>query len=166
MEGMNGEATPLNWSPGWNSGQAVLRYQDEVGGETRDSIMGVRLFADTPNMDAYFEIPTLGPEAAGTQLIPRWRVFGSDELSNLSPPIQARTAAPSVALHPDDAGRLGLRAGAEALCGGDDAWLRRRVEIDDRLPRGVAAVDFGFPGDPFVAMPGSGNVIDAAGRSR
>lgn len=155
MEGSRGEASPLNWAPGWNSGQASVKH--------RDGISGVRLFDERRAQPRYLPVSQSVAPVPGLWLLPRGRVFGSEELSGLSPAIIARMEQPVVTLHPDDATRLGLTAGTMADCSVDGASLRRRVEFDDRLPRMIAAVDVGFPGDGFAAFPGSGTIRAAAG---
>ena len=47
MEGYEGQPPapliPRYWSPGWNSGQALNKYQEEIGGELKDGDTGIRL---------------------------------------------------------------------------------------------------------------------------
>ncbi len=69
---------PVVWSPGWNSGQAVHKFQDQPARE-------VFLFDDLPERRDDFEVPTARPVDD--------RVRGSEELSALSPAIIARRGA-------------------------------------------------------------------------
>jgi NADH-quinone oxidoreductase subunit G len=69
---------PVVWSPGWNSGQAVHKFQDQ-------SALEVFLFQDLPERRDDFEIPAA--------VFADDRVLGSDELSALSPAIIARRGA-------------------------------------------------------------------------
>jgi NADH-quinone oxidoreductase subunit G len=158
MEGSNGEATPLNWAPGWNSGQAVLKHQAGVDRAVQDGITGVELFTDGRAQPRFLPVSPPAPRAPGLWLLPRSRVFGTEELSNLAPAIIARMGQPVVALHPQDAAGLGVEEGTLVECCADEASLRRRVTLDDRLPIGIVALDIGFPGDCFAALPGFGTI--------
>jgi NADH-quinone oxidoreductase subunit G len=84
---------PRYWAPGWNSVQALNKFQQEVGGPLRNGGAGVRLIEPqvATSTPPYFgEIPSAaGPDAAHP---PRYRVFGSEELSSLSTSIREREA--------------------------------------------------------------------------
>jgi NADH-quinone oxidoreductase subunit G len=74
------------WSPGWNSVQALNKFQREIGGPLEGGDPGKRLIE--PKQDAkpaYFtNIPSpskLKPEDAS---VPRYSIFGSEELSSYS----------------------------------------------------------------------------------
>jgi NADH-quinone oxidoreductase subunit G len=162
MEGWGGTASPLNWAPGWNSGQAVLRHQAMMDGPVADAIAGVLLFAERRGQPRWLPVRPARSTTSGLWLLPRARVFGTDELSNCAPAVIARSGQAVVALHPHDAALLGLTEGTMVECGTEGTSLRRRVELDDRLPTGVVAVDFGFPGDAFAALPGIGTIRVAA----
>ncbi len=64
-------------------------------------------------------------------------IFGSDELSALSPPIRERMPAPYVVLNPDDAARLGVAAGDGVRSSGIERAFE--VRVDAALPDGTAA---------------------------
>ncbi len=96
MEGYEGRppASLLSryWYPGWNSVQALNKFQQEVGGPLTDGDPGRRLIE--PNKDgkpSYF-VPAPKETARGTEqsVPPRYRIFGSEELSSYSPAIAER----------------------------------------------------------------------------
>ncbi len=75
------------WSPRWNSVQALNKFQQEVGGPLRNDRPGRRLIEQNAEArPAYFEI-ALEKEMAAA---PEYSLFGSEELSSLSPAVQKR----------------------------------------------------------------------------
>jgi NADH-quinone oxidoreductase subunit G len=82
------------WSPGWNSVQALNKYQQEIGGELRDNGSGKRLIEPDPDgKAAYFTIDQA--KASNEQdaaAAPKYHIFGSEELSGYSPAIKERAS--------------------------------------------------------------------------
>ncbi|MDH4161212.1 MAG: NADH-quinone oxidoreductase subunit NuoG [Nitrospirota bacterium] len=74
------------WSPGWNSVQALNRFQQEVGGDLRKESTGTRLIKMIGGQSEYFRID-LSEDPAES---PQYFIFGSEELSNLSPALGKR----------------------------------------------------------------------------
>jgi NADH-quinone oxidoreductase subunit G len=107
MEGYEGQPPapliPRYWSPGWNSVQALNKFQQEVGGPLKSGDPGKRLIE--PKQDArpkYFSnIPPHSNLKPGDASLPGYSIFGSEELS---------TYAPAVA----EAGRLTQRKDASS----------------------------------------------------
>jgi NADH-quinone oxidoreductase subunit G len=144
MEGCDGQPppalTPFYWSPNWNSVQALNKFQAEVGGPLRGGEPGARLLApDGPSLAPSSAPPAFAAPADHWLLLPIQTVFGSDELSALSPAIAARILAPFVALNDDAAKALGATAGDALLVELDDEAVRLPLAIEP-LPHGVAAV--------------------------
>jgi NADH-quinone oxidoreductase subunit G len=115
MEGYRGPLpSPLIsqfWAPGWNSIQAVNKYQDEVGGPLRDEMPGLRLIepVGTKARQWFTVIPhAFQPTSHQWLLLPLSAVFGGEELSNQSPAIAERMSQPFLSLHPSDGARLNL----------------------------------------------------------
>ncbi|MBO1325738.1 NADH-quinone oxidoreductase subunit NuoG [Acetobacter sp. TBRC 12305] len=112
MEGAYGPDMPAPLVPGyqvpsWNSVQALNRFQQEIGGRLRGGAAGVRLFppSDDGEARAYpysTDIPPpFTPAADHTVLVlPQPCLFGSEELSMLSPPVAARAAPPMLRAAP------------------------------------------------------------------
>ena len=83
---------PRYWTPGWNSVQALNKFQQEVGGPLRGDEPGKRLLQpDAGVQPAYFSPdPDPAHHAAADAAPPEHRIFGSEELSMHAPAIQAR----------------------------------------------------------------------------
>src|SRR6185312_14487750 len=97
------------WSPGWNSIQALNRFQDEVGGPLRGGDPGVRLLEPAGTAPYFTNPPSpFSPPKDKWLIVPRYSLFGSEELSRLAPGVAARAPAPHLTLHPDDAAALGI----------------------------------------------------------
>ena len=162
MEGYPGEPPapliPRYWAPGWNSVQAVNKFQAEVGGELRGGDPGIRLIEPSDSGGDYFrEVPGAFRKAASFLVVPLHHAFGSEELSALAPAVASRMPAPYVALHLEDAMRLGLAEGdmAEVAFAGGRERLPVRCRAD--LPPGTAGLPAGLPGGIFVI---GGNHVD------
>src|SRR6185312_1717706 len=122
MEGYSGHPPPplipRFWAPGWNSIQALNKFQDEVGGPLSGGDPGERLIEPMPGAGkkaAYFENIPAGfePRQGEWLLLPLHHIFGSEELSVLAPNIAELSTGPYLALNPGDANDLGLTAGDE-----------------------------------------------------
>ncbi|NUN97990.1 MAG: NADH-quinone oxidoreductase subunit NuoG [Candidatus Omnitrophica bacterium] len=157
MEGFLGRApsplVPRFWAPGWNSVQALTRFQEEVAGPLRGGDPGVRLIEPTPDARKSYHshIPAAHQPADGELLlVPLHQIFGSEALSALSPAIEQRTAKAALALSAEDAKRLAVADGDEVevtICG-----LPRRLpaRVVASLPKGVAGAPVGLPDLPSV----------------
>ena len=109
MEGYGGRPPsaliPRFWAPGWNSVQSVNKFQAEVGGPLIGGDPGMRLIepAQKQGVPYFEEIPA--PFAARTDLflvVPFYHVFGSDELSMLTPGVRERAPAAYLAMSAGD----------------------------------------------------------------
>lgn len=144
------------WAPGWNSVQAVTRFQEEVNGPLRGGDSGRRLIE--PARDATLAYLTDLPPAFETRpyqwlLVPLHHVFGSEELSVLSPGV-AQLAPPSyVAMCGEDARRLGVEEGDAIDVYLDNVPWRLPLRRMPSLPAGVAGIPLGLPGGRVAALP-------------
>ena len=132
MEGYDGQPPsallPRYWAPGWNSVQALNKFQQEVGSLLRQSMPGVRLIEpgsltteDTEGTEAGSRNDKEKQQEAGAfascasqgrwLVVPSRHVFGSDELSVHSPGIDELSPSPYMAMNPADAARSGAREG-------------------------------------------------------
>lgn len=168
MEGyygaMPGALYPYYWAPSWNSVQALNKFQQEIGGPLRGGDPGVRLI-EPPTVELAAGIPgALEREAARAPpafarrdglwlVVPQSRVFGSDELSALSPAVAERISSPTLALNTDDAAALGAQPGDVLELPLGDATHRALALVHPQLPRGVAALTVGLPGMPACELP-------------
>ena len=114
MEGAYGPDMPAALvsgyqAPGWNSVQALNRFQHEIGGSMRRGTSGIRLLSRARHDDAApqpYAYPTdiPAPHAARADavlVLPDTRLFGSEELSMLCAPVMARATAPVLGLPAD-----------------------------------------------------------------
>jgi NADH-quinone oxidoreductase subunit G len=144
-------------APRWNSVQALNKFQQEVGGPLRGGDPGVRLIE--PPDDAVSSSPRPAPpppfqQTPGRLLaVPLHHIYGSEELSMLSPPVAGRAPAPYLALNALDAERLGAREGRPLNVALGELHLSLPVRVMASLPAGVAGLPVGLPGQPFVALP-------------
>ncbi len=160
MEGFQGQPPapliPRFWAPGWNSEQALHRFQEEVDGPLRGGDPGRRLIEPVPGASpSYFErIPApFRPRPAEWLLVPVFCIFGSEPLSMLSPGIAERAPRPYLSLSPADAERLGVAEGGHVTVQvrGSDYGLP--VRLMPGLPEGVAGLPVGLPGLEGISLP-------------
>ena len=84
------------WWPGWNSVQALNKFQQEVGGPLRGGDPGKRLIEPgrTDHASFFNDVPeAFTPGDNEWLLVPLYQIFGSEELSILSPGIAERTSS-------------------------------------------------------------------------
>jgi NADH-quinone oxidoreductase subunit G len=135
---------PFFWTPGWNSIQAVNKFQAEIGGPLRQGDPGVRLIERDGAGFSFFEQPPSAFESRQGEwlVVPLYHIFGSEELSRSAPAIAELSPEPYVALNPEDASSLGKEV---ELFG-----QRLPVKIAPELARGLAGVPAGVP--PFAGL--------------
>jgi len=130
------------WSPGWNSNQALHKFQGEVGGSLRGGTPGVRLL-DEIRFEAppAAEIPApFRPRPGEFQLQPRARLFGSDELSRECEGIAQLAEPACIEINRAAAAELGVTEGdGLRLC-----QQSFEVRIDDSIPAGCAGYPAGY----------------------
>ncbi len=160
MEGYQGippsSLTPRFWAPGWNSVQALNKFQSEVGGSLIGGDPGIRLIApsEDTSLDYFSEAPTsFKPHDGQWMVVPVHHVFGSDELSVLSPGVLERTPEPYLGLNFLDTEMLGVRAGDLVAIEMGDKIVRFPVRVLRDLPQSLVAWPVGLPGMESVHPP-------------
>lgn len=147
MEGYSGyhearQQVPFAWAPGWNSPQAWNKFTDEIGGHLRGGDPGVRLIDRVPGQGCYSQPAgqTGGIDQLRSLVLPR--LFGGEETSTRTGPIQQRMETPHVTLSQHDADRLGLHSGDNVVLveGGVTASV---LEQDD-WPSGWVGIPAGL----------------------
>ena len=122
--GFTMEGTPINipstlipqvWSPGWNSNEAVNKFQQEINGPLKGGDAGVRLFDACQSLPlaTVALIPSINIGAGQILAHTQNSLFGSDQASHLSSALSKRSAAPSARIHPDTAAAMGLSGVAQ-----------------------------------------------------
>ncbi|MGE0130566.1 MAG: NADH-quinone oxidoreductase subunit NuoG [Blastocatellales bacterium] len=165
MEGYEGQPPPpfitRFWAPGWNSVQALNKFQSEVGGPLRGGDPGQRLIkpAQAAKVSYFKETPAAFRTRDNELLVvPLHHIFGSEELSALSAGIAERAPQPYLALNPDDASARQVNEGEEIGLILNGAVYRLRVRLHPALPRGVAGAPVGLRELPWADLPGWGRV--------
>ncbi len=165
MEGFQGQPPapliPRFWAPGWNSDQALHRFQEEVDGPLRGGDPGRRLIEPDPGAQApYFgRVPApFRPRPAEWLVVPVFHIFGSEPLSMLSPGIAERAPRPYLGLSAVDAERLGVRQDADATVQLQGAGYTLPVRLMPGLPVGVAGLPVGLPGLEGISLPAWGRI--------
>jgi NADH-quinone oxidoreductase subunit G len=171
MEGYEGQPPPAlvsrYWAPGWNSVQALNKFQQEVGGPLRGGDPGKRLInppqspfskggleSSLPPLtkggeEGFFftNIPeSFKPRAGEWLLVPLYHIFGSEELSVLSSGIAERVTKPYVALNPEDAAKLNVNEREEVTVTFSDKVRRLSVKLMSDLPSGIAGLPSSLDG--------------------
>ncbi len=153
MEGFGGQPpsglTTRFWAPGWNSIQAVNKFQSEIAGPLRGGDPGVRLLEPREQSDIqYFSDipPHFEPRTGEPRIVPLYHVFGSEELSSLSPAIAERAPKPYLAVGPVDAESLGLGEGDPATLRLGPEEHSLPVRVVPSLVKGVIGLPMGLPG--------------------
>jgi NADH-quinone oxidoreductase subunit G len=160
MEGVQRQAPssliPLFWAPGWNSSQAVNKFQSEIGGPLHGGDPGRRLIEPAQDGEgSYFnEVPAgFTPRPGAWLLVPMYHLFGSEELSLLAPAVAERAPRPYLALNEEDARDLQVGPADEVELRLADTAHRLPVQIDPALPRGLAGLSFGLPAMQGIGLP-------------
>ncbi|HEY3396503.1 MAG TPA: NADH-quinone oxidoreductase subunit NuoG [Armatimonadota bacterium] len=165
MEGYPGAPPPALaprfWAPGWNSPQAVSKFQAEPGGALLGPEPGVRLLEPAPEGSAsYFQwtASPFAPRPGEWLVIPLYHIFGTEELSQQAPAIAELTPAPYLGLNPNDARALPVAEGdlVELEVGG--LTLQYPARLLNSLPAGLAGFPVGLPGMPGLDLPEWGRV--------
>jgi NADH-quinone oxidoreductase subunit G len=160
MEGFGGvppsALIPRFWAPGWNSPQALNKFQDEVGGSLHGGDPGLRLVEPAIERDGGYDPKTpaaFSPREGFVLVVPFYHVFGSDELSIFTPGVRERSPDPYIALSPADMHRIGAVEGDVASVLIEGRKYRLTVARNQALPPGLAALGYGIPRSPVVSFP-------------
>ncbi|WP_235921262.1 NADH-quinone oxidoreductase subunit NuoG [Foetidibacter luteolus] len=151
MEGFKGQppadAAPFFWSPGWNSGQSVTKYQQEPGGAFKGHIPAVQLFHDKVDKAPVFfkDIPEAFVARKQKWLVlPQYHVLASGELSSYTKALASLLPEACVVLSETDAALLGVRDGDKIRVHPGTTALPVKVHLS--LANGVVLISAGLPG--------------------
>jgi NADH-quinone oxidoreductase subunit G len=165
MEGFGGippsALIPRFWAAGWNSVQALNKFQAEVGGALRGGDPGTRLIEPPEGSKIEYgaKIPRAFAAKEGLFLIvPLYHVFGSDELSILTPGVKKRSPEAYLALSPKDMSGLGIPQGGAAVLSVEGRAYRLAARPLPALSPGVAGLGYGLLGSPVLSFPAWGRV--------
>ena len=158
MEGYEGKPPapliPRFWAPNWNSVQALIKFQEQVGGPLVGGPVGRRLVEPGEEAPAYFrEVPAAFVPREGQWLVvPLHHIFGSEEQSALAPGIAELAPAPYLGLNGQDLADLGAAEGDRVTVAVGVTRYRLPLRIVPGLPRGIAGLPVGLPGLPGRAL--------------
>jgi len=161
MEGYDGyppaPLIPRYLAPGWNSPQAVEKYQSRVGGPLTGGNPGVRLLerAHGGPMTYHGTVPAASlTENGNLLLVPLYHIFGTEELSSLAPEISGISPKPYIALNPLDARSLDVDGeGAFAELNAGSTRVTLPVRIINGLHEGLAGLPWGLKDTEWIALP-------------
>jgi NADH-quinone oxidoreductase subunit G len=144
------------WAPHWNSVQALDKYQTEVGGPMIGGDPGTRLVEPAGvRAKRYFDAAP-GPfarEEGSLLIVPSRHIFGSEELSALSPSVESVSARPFIAVNAASASELEVDSDGAVEVPLSGTLFRLTLKIDDAVPRGLAIVPAGLRGLPWDGVP-------------
>jgi NADH-quinone oxidoreductase subunit G len=164
MEGYPGmppsPVIPYYWSPGWNSQQAINKFQIEVGGSLKGGDPGIRLILPAKNTGLnYFAAPD--PERIGVQepgnkedggenltAEPVYFIFGSEELSRYAEGLAGLIPGPVLGISPATASGSGLKDGEQAVVELDNQMLEATVRVIEGMADEVLLIPVGLKGFP------------------
>ncbi len=144
-----GALTPGFWSPGWNSGESLNKFQDEINGHLKGGDPGLRLLQSPAATDMsaatssdWFSVPAATPTAANGRLlaVSLPRLFDGEVLSALSPALAQRAELPQLEIHPETAAAVGLVEGHIATIRLESCQLKLPLRFNPRVASGLVAV--------------------------
>lgn len=163
MEGFLGEQPsadiPFFWAPGWNSPQAINKYQIEIGGHLHGGDPGKRLIEPGNTLTPFYkDVPqAVKGSTAEWTIFPLYHIFGSEELSGKTPVIRERIMQPYVGMNEEDAKTLGIQNGNEIVLSVDGKILAFPVLIRKGIPKGMAGLPAGIAFS-FMQLPVKGKL--------
>ena len=164
MEGYRGEPPssiiPFFWSPGWNSVQSINKYQIEVGGCLHGGDPGRRLIEPSQNDFSFFNPnqDSFKEKEDEFFFLPVYHIFGSDELSNMSPAIQERIPNPYILLNGEIMKEKNIIEGDLLEIDFENEQLKLPVKSNKKIPKRIAGLPNGLPGIPLIGLPRWGKI--------
>ncbi|WP_346839177.1 NADH-quinone oxidoreductase subunit NuoG [Microbulbifer sp. SAOS-129_SWC] len=151
MEGIHDPgATPLQagiWAPGWNSNQAISKFQQGVGGPRKGADSGVSLRREPQSLPPWQLHEAPDTEAADELvLVPLYTLFGSDELSAHAEAIATVIDSPYAVFSNADAEARDIAAGDQVEITVAQTRFAVSACLSAQQPGGTLGVPFGLPG--------------------
>jgi NADH-quinone oxidoreductase subunit G len=144
------------WSPGWNSVQSVNKFQREIAGPLLGGDPGQRLIEpnESGSISYFQEIPAaFNPRTDEYLLVPLYHIFGSEEMSVLSPAVAELMPQPYIGLNADDMESLQIHDGEKAETVLNGKGIELPVKCIKKLPKGIAGLPVGLPGLQGILRP-------------
>ncbi|CDZ16523.1 NADH-quinone oxidoreductase subunit G [Candidatus Johnevansia muelleri] len=148
---------PFTWSPGLNSSQACNKFHNVVGGNLRFGDPGIILFNKKKKIKNlklnYFKYShnIFKKQINNWQIIPIYHLFGSEETSSISKPIQKCIPEPYVLFNYKDIIKLGLNKYSKIYINVNTYKLNLSIRISNVLPHGIIGIPIlsSIPSDIF-----------------
>lgn len=147
---------PFFWTPGWNSIQAVNKFQTEIAAALEGGDPGVRLIepASGDGANHFASIPPAFEQHSDEWLVvPLHHIYGSEELSNSAPAVAELAPKRYLALNEADARLIQAKPGDKIALNLDGSPQQFTVQIALDLPSGVAGIPVGLMGTPMANLP-------------
>ncbi len=154
-----GPIVPRFWWPGWNSENAINKYQIEVGGPLHGGDPGKRLVEPgrgtrkVGSSETSSRWPIRERRSGEFWLIPRPFIFGSEELSRRAKGIREVIAEPHAQVCTSLAHKLELSEGQIVEIESDAGLTKLPVKIDDTIADGVICVPLGYDETRGITAP-------------
>jgi NADH-quinone oxidoreductase subunit G len=166
MEGFQGRGPAaagtiqLFWSPGWNSVQAVNKFQVEVGGALYGSDPGISLIQSETHKTVYYNDTPVDFKLADGEwiIVPIYHIFGSEELSARSESISQLAPQPYALINSQQATQLKLRENDKILLLINSIHLELTVRFSDSIPAGAIGYPLGLKDLPHLDLPAPGTI--------
>lgn len=167
MEGFLGKPPssiiPFFWSPGWNSVQSINKFQIEVGGPLHGGDPGKRLFEPKNNSNAkYFsDIPESFKRRENEFFaVPFFLIYGSEELSSLSPSISERIPEPYILVNFSDAEKNNFSENSKVQIKNNLYDLKLSIKYSSSIPEGIIGLPAGMNSILQAGLPAGFSNID------
>lgn len=159
MEGFTGvppsPITPFYWTPGWNSVQAINKYQIEVGGPLHGGNPGKRLFEpkEATDLDFLDPPPQFLPKQDEYCVVPLYHIYGSDELSAQSPAVMERIPEAYIAINDNDAVQNNIKEGGILAISVKGKEIQFTAKLQKTIPPGILGLPKGLKKTEGIEFP-------------
>ncbi len=154
------EVNALIWSPGWNSNEAINKFQDEIAGPLTGGDPGVKLLNNS-NKDISHSFDSEPTE--DLLAVSHARIFDNCEMAYLSSALAQRVQKRCLLLNNETAEKYSLKNGEKATLKVGDNSIDMEVEISDSVPKGIVSVPddiFTRENIPAAILPGAADLIN------
>jgi len=154
------------WASGWNSVQALNRFQEEIAGPLRGGNPGVQLLSGnraagsgmaSANRPAPAIPEAFSPRDGSLYMAPHYHIFGSEPTSARGRAVALRAEEPYVGISSRRAGELGVRGGeplqvALEAAEGTSRTVTLPARVMPELPPDVGCLPVGLD-DEYFTLP-------------
>lgn len=159
MEGFHGippaPDIPFFWAPGWNSIQAVNKYQVEVAGPLKGGNPGKRLIEPASNgKKITFSKKEKNAQQQGAfEVLPAYHIYGSGEQSAKSPAVAERKPIASIGINEAALEKNNLNSQKTLKINFNGSIIELPIKINNSLPENVLTLPKGFEETAGIQFP-------------